>query len=81
MEIKARVKYGSEDEPWRPNLLTAILQLVLAPISIAVWFVILLLVVLYDLLTVGSQHVVMYATPKKVQYPDGSIRTPNQKEH
>ena len=77
MKVEAQLKYGAEEEPWKPNLLTAILQVVLSPFSLLTVAVISVLVVVYDFLTMGSQHVVFRATPKKIQMPDGSIREQN----
>ena len=74
MKVQAQIKYGKEEDPWKPNLLTAFLQLVLAPFSLATMALIMGLVFVYDFLTMGSQHVVLNATPKRIQMPDGSIR-------
>lgn len=75
MEIKAEYRHGEEDTPWRPNLLTAILQIVLFPVAILVYFIAAALLVLYDFLSMGSQHIVLRATPKKILMPDGTIRS------
>lgn len=77
MKIETRLKYGDEGTPWKPNLLTAILQIVFAPLAFVVGLLFALLAVLYDFLTMGSQHLTIRAVPKKIQMPDGTIRDPN----
>jgi len=71
--LVTHLKYGKEDEPWKPNLLTAVLQLVLAPVAFLLGILIAILIVVYDFLGMGSQHIVFRATPKKIEMPDGTI--------
>lgn len=74
MKIESHLKYGDESKPWKPNLLTAILQIVLSPVVLLLSWIIMALVVLLDLASVGSMHIVVKATPKKILMPDGSIK-------
>lgn len=76
MKIETHLKYGDGDEPWKPNLLTAILQIILAPVVLLLSWLIMALVVVLDLASVGSLHIVLKATPKKILMPDGTVRDP-----
>ena len=78
MIIQSNLKYGEADKPWKPNLLTAILQLLFFPIVLVLMYIIMALIVLLDLLACGSIHCIFKATSKNVQMPDGSIKIINK---
>lgn len=74
--IDHHLRYGKENEPWKPNFLTALLQLLFLPIFWILLLFITYLIVLLDLVSVGSMHITFTAVSKKIQMPDGSIRIP-----
>lgn len=76
MKIESHLKYGEQSNPWKPTLLTAILQWIFLPIVILLTWIIGALAVLLDLASVGSMHITFTAISKKVQMPDGTIKMP-----
>ncbi len=71
--LSARVKYGDKNSTWKPNLLTAILQILLSPVAFVLSIIICVLAIVLDMVTMGSQHIMFSSTPKKIEMPDGSI--------
>ncbi len=74
METRIEIKYGVKDSYWKPNLFTALGQIVFLPVSWALSLLLSVVVVLLDLAQMGSHYIEVRMTPKDILMPDGSIR-------
>jgi hypothetical protein len=75
MKFEEHFKYGDPKAPWKPNLLTALLQLLFLPIAWLLMILIGILIMLLEIATVSSMHITFSAISKPIQMPDRSIRT------